>query len=61
MHEVINTLRQILKEDELFELSAKTLKKSLDAIIKEGFTREEAMQILVQHGPLVQQSRRNNE
>lgn len=40
------TARQALANDELFTLGAKVQKKTLVALMKEGFTRKEAISIM---------------
>lgn len=49
-------LELVLAQDELFELGAKIMKKSLDYYMKEGFTREEAVLLLAHQGPVAKGS-----
>jgi len=43
---MVETARQVLASDEMFKLGAKVQKKALDAMMKEGFTRKEAISIM---------------
>lgn len=43
---ITETMRQTLANDEIFSLGAKVQKKSLDAMLNEGFTRKEAILIM---------------
>jgi len=38
------------KQDDLFKIAARLYKKTLDAMLAEGFTREEAVLILAHQG-----------
>ena len=49
-------LELVLAQDELFELGAEIMKKSLDYYMKEGFTREEAVLLLAHQGPIAKGS-----
>ena len=53
MEELINNLKFILEQDEMFSLGAKLAKKSVDALVVEGFSREEAIKIVAVQGSLV--------
>lgn len=50
MDELKEMLREMLKEDELFDLGAQLLKKTYDSLIKTGFTEEQATQIVAGQG-----------
>lgn len=43
-------LKEVATDDELFELMAKTMKKLHGALVKEGFTNEQATQIVASQG-----------
>lgn len=48
LEEVKSFLSYVLaEEDELFDLVAKLAKKCLDALIENGFSREEALRIVI--------------
>ena len=53
IEEMVELIETILKQDQLFTLGAKMLKKSMDALIAEGFTRDEAIQVVAVQGPIV--------
>lgn len=55
-NELSEMIESILKNDELFSLGAKLIKKSVDALVGQGFTREEAIKIVSAQGPLVKGS-----
>lgn len=55
--EMIEMIDEILKQDKLFALGAKMIKKTVDALVSEGFTREEAIQIAAVQGSLVKGNR----
>jgi len=44
-------LKMVVADDEFFKLNAQMNKKALDYLIEEGFTKEEALQILSSQGP----------
>lgn len=46
MEQMLNMLKEILKQDEMFTLSAQITKKTIDALMKEGFTRQEAIELV---------------
>ena len=46
MEQMLNMLKEILKQDEMFTLSAKITKKTIDALKNEGFTRQEAIELV---------------
>lgn len=46
MEQIMNMLKEILKQDEMFTLSAKITKKAIDALQNEGFTRQEAIELV---------------
>lgn len=46
MEQMMNMLKEILKQDEMFTLSAKITKKTIDALQNEGFTRQEAIELV---------------
>lgn len=46
-------IEAILAEDALFTLGAKLVKKSVDSLIAQGFTRGEAILIVSNNGPLI--------
>jgi hypothetical protein len=43
-------LREFVADDELFELTAQIMKKSHTALVKAGFTKEQATQIVASQG-----------
>ena len=45
MDALIEMMEEALKNDKLFEMGAKTVKKAVEALEKEGFTRSEAIKI----------------
>lgn len=48
MEELIETMKEILKDDnEFISLSAKVTKKTVEALEAEGFTRAEAVTLVV--------------
>jgi len=49
-NEIVKMMEPVLEQDKLFEIGAKVNKKALDAMIKEGFTREEAIGIIASQG-----------
>jgi hypothetical protein len=49
-------LEAVLKADHLFVLGAKLAKKSVEALVNQGFTRSEAVQIVAAQGSLVKGS-----
>ena len=53
IEELVGMMEMVLKQDQLFTLGAKVLKKTVDALVDEGFTREEAIQIVARQGSLV--------
>ena len=57
MDKVTEVVQEILKQDKLFTLGAQLIKKTVDALTAEGFTREEAVQIAAVQGTLVKGSR----
>ena len=57
IEEMVEMGETILKQDQLFTLGAKILKKTVDALVTEGFTREEAIQIAAAQGPMVKGNR----
>ncbi len=46
-------LKEVLEDKEVVELAAKLQHKTLLALIDAGFTREEAMKIVVQNGSMI--------
>ena len=56
MEQLIEMMEGLLEQDKLFELGAKGLKKSVDALVNEGFTREEAVKIVANQGMFVKGS-----
>lgn len=57
LEQIKPTMLNVLEQDEFFELAAKIMKKSLDAYVREGFSRDEAMLLLARQGSLVKGSR----
>ena len=57
IEEVVEMVEEVLKQDKLFELGAKIYKKSVDALIEQGFTRDEAMRIIIAQGPPIKASK----
>ena len=55
--ELIEMLEEILKQDKLFELGAKGIKKSIIALQNEGLSRTEAVQIVAEQGSIVKGNR----
>jgi len=49
-------LEKVLTQDKMFEIGAKLAMKSVDALVNEGFTREEAVSIVAVQGSLVKTS-----
>ena len=56
MEQLIEMIKEVLTCDEAFDLGAKLLKKSVEALVSNGFTREEAIQIVATQGTLVKGS-----
>lgn len=54
---LLDLLKEINGSDELFDQVAKCYKRGFDALIKAGFTREEAMQITARQGSMAQASK----
>jgi hypothetical protein len=50
LDQMIAMLRTMLKRDELFEIGAQMVKKSYDAMIKAGFTEDQALKIVAGQG-----------
>lgn len=46
MEQILNMLKELIKQDEMFTLSAQITKKAIDALMKEGFTRQEAIELV---------------
>lgn len=46
MEQMLKMLKEILKQDEMFTLSAQITKKTIDALMNEGFTRQEAIELV---------------
>jgi hypothetical protein len=55
--ELVEMMEEFLKKDKLFEMGAKMIKKSVDAMEKAGFTRKEAIQIIAVQGSIVKGNR----
>ena len=53
LNELVEMIKMMLEQDELFTLGAKMLKKAVDALMAEGFTRSEAIQIVATQGSMV--------
>ena len=51
--ELVGMIKGVLDDDELFDLGAKLLKKSVDALVANGFKRSEAIAIVSNQGPMV--------
>lgn len=43
-------LKEVVADDELFELLARGMRKSFNALVAQGFTEEQAMRIVVEQG-----------
>ena len=54
--QLLEMLRKVEKCDELFDITARILKKSYDAMIKAGFTEEQATKIVAGQGTAVKAS-----
>lgn len=50
------TIETILEQDKLFVLGAKLLKKTVEALMAQGFTREEAVKIVAVQGSIVKEN-----
>jgi hypothetical protein len=46
-------LRMIAEDDEVFALGAKIKKKTFDALVAEGFSKQQALEITVNGGDIV--------
>jgi uncharacterized protein YoaH (UPF0181 family) len=57
IEELAEMIETILKQDQLFTLGAKMFKKTVDALVAEGVSREEAIQIVARQGPMVKANR----
>lgn len=55
--ELVRIMEQILEQDKLFGLGAKVLKKSVDSLVAEGFSRDEAITIVATQGSIVRGSK----
>ena len=53
---LVTQLKAVLKAKELFDLGAKILKETCDALENNGFTRTEAIQIIAGQGSIVKGS-----
>ena len=40
----------VIEDDEIFALAAKAYRKALDALVQEGFSHKEAMDIIIHQG-----------
>ncbi|MFA6090090.1 MAG: hypothetical protein WC755_09615 [Candidatus Woesearchaeota archaeon] len=47
-------MRTIEQNDELYTLAASMVRKSYEALIKAGFTKDQAIKIMAGHGSIVQ-------
>jgi hypothetical protein len=50
LEQIKGMLREMVADDELFAIMAQGYKKAYDALIKAGFTEEQAMQIVANQG-----------
>jgi hypothetical protein len=50
----LSVLRTIEQNDELYTLAASMVRKSYEALIKAGFTKDQAIKIMAGHGSIVQ-------
>ena len=46
-------LNAVLEQDDLFTLGARILQKSVNALVENGFTREEAIKIVANQGSII--------
>lgn len=53
---LIEQLKALIEADELFDLGAKMIAKSVEALEKNGFSREEAIRITASQGSFVKGS-----
>lgn len=53
IEQLTDMIEEILKQDKMFSLGAKMLKKSVDALTDEGFSREESITIIASQGCIV--------
>lgn len=56
IQQLIEMMKMMLEQDELFELGAQATKKSYDALREVGFTEDQALQIVAHQGSLVKSS-----
>lgn len=56
MEELLEMLREYEQNDEIFETLARMMRKMYDALIKAGFTPEQAMQIVASQGAGIKSS-----
>lgn len=47
MDDMIEAMKEMLENDEIFILNAKVIKKNVDSLIEEGFSRDEAIRLIV--------------
>ena len=50
---VKDAIREVLKQDELFDLGAQVLKKNFDSLVKAGFSKKEAIAIIAGQGAII--------
>jgi len=56
LEQLIEMMREMEQNDELFEIGARLMKKSYDALIKAGFNEEQATKIVAGQGAGVKAS-----
>jgi len=56
IEQLVEMLRAVEENDELFDIMARMMKKSYDALVKAGFTEEQAIKIVAGQGTGVKTS-----
>ncbi|KKR48950.1 MAG: hypothetical protein UT86_C0002G0125 [Candidatus Magasanikbacteria bacterium GW2011_GWC2_40_17] len=50
VEDLLEVLKEVVESDELFEVLARATKKAYDAMVKAGFTEEQATRIVAGQG-----------